>query len=251
MGRIELVVAGENLTESARQGERQPYVGWYLSPVLGWLATHWVALLHWAAAEPPEMPDTCREDWTTFRRTVEALRGLDATAFERAHVPGEVLDSARTAFEEIDRPDLFEHRWSADRPYVEELSPAVAMYGGVSPDLGQTDVRALRDALAGGNPGRDGAELSGLVEHRPSLPGMDRSCRRRRATFRHALTRNGGGGRSPRRGPMGGVATIPFRAGSGHPTSAASGESAPQRVFFRVLDCPATLRSRLQRGEFR
>ena len=277
MGRIELVVAGANLTESVRQGERQSYVGWYLSPVLGWLATQWVALLHeerfawpertrlpaafacrraldnqvaacdpggqavyrrthawyhrhglrsaalgglfpdlfirrwgddielswtadpppfapeglifesraghvrlavadvaqplwealqWAAAEPPEMPDTYREDWTAFRRTVEALRGLDATAFERAHVPGEVLDSARTAFEEIDRPDLFEPRWSVDRPYVEAFSPAVAMYGGVSPDLGRTDIRALRDALAGGSPGQDGAELSELVEHR-------------------------------------------------------------------------------------
>ena len=39
MGRIKLTVAGENLTESALQGERQPYVGWYLSPVLDWLAT--------------------------------------------------------------------------------------------------------------------------------------------------------------------------------------------------------------------
>ena len=222
MGRIELVVTGENLTESVRQGERQPYVGWYLSPVLGWLATHWAALLHeerfawpertrlpaaltcrraldnrvaacdpegravyrrthawyhrhglrsaalgglfpdlfirrwgddvelswtadpppfapegltfesraghvrlavadvaqplwealqWAAAEPPEMPDAYREDLADFRRTIEALGRLDATVFERAHVPGEVLDSARAAFDEIDRPDLFEHRW--------------------------------------------------------------------------------------------------------------------------------------------
>lgn len=281
MGRVELVVAGENLTESVRQGERQSCVGWYLSPVLGWLATHWVALLHeerfawpertrvpaavacrraldhwitaddplgrevyrrthewyhrhglrsaalgglfpdlfirrwgddvelswtadpppfapegltfesraghvrlavadvaqplwealqWAAAEPPEMPDAYREDHAAFRRTIEALGGLDVTAFERAHVPGEVLDSARVAFEEIDRPDLFEHLWSADRPYVEAFSPAVAMYGGVSPDLGRADVRALRDALARGSPGRDGAELSGLVEDRRGLP---------------------------------------------------------------------------------
>ena len=281
MGRIELFVTGENLTESVRQGERQPYVGWYLSPVLGWLAAHWAALLHeerfawpertrlpaalacrraldnrvaacdpegravyrrthawyhrhglrsaalgglfpdlfirrwgddvelswtadpppfapegltfesrtgyvrlavadvaqplwealqWAAAEPPEVPDACREDQAAFRRTIEALGRLDATVCERAHVPGEVLGSARAAFDEIDRPDLFEHRWHADRPYVEAFSPAVAMYGGVSPDLGRADVRALRDALAGGSPGQDGAELSGLVEHRRGLP---------------------------------------------------------------------------------
>ena len=281
MGRIELVVAGEKLTESVRQGERQPYVGWYLSPVLGWLATHWAALLHeehfawpertglpaalacrraldkwvaacdpggrevyrrthawyhqhglrsaalgglfpdlfirrwgddielswtagpppfapegltfesqaghvrlavadvaqplwealqWAAVEPPEMPDAYREDQAAFRRTIEAIEGLDAAAFERARVPGKVLDSARAAFEEIDRLDLFEPPWNVDRPYVEAFSPPVAMYGGVSPDLGPADVRALRDALAGGSPGRDGAKLSGLVEPRHGLP---------------------------------------------------------------------------------
>ena len=46
MGWIKLVVAGENVTESALQGKRQSHVGWYLSPMLDWLATHWVALLH-------------------------------------------------------------------------------------------------------------------------------------------------------------------------------------------------------------
>ena len=281
MGRIELVVAGENLTESARQGERQSYVGWYLSPVLGWCATHWVDLLHeerfawsertrvpaavacrraldnwitaddplgrevyrrthewyhrhglrsaalgglfpdlfirrwgddvelswtadpppfapegltfesraghvrlavadvaqplwealqWAAAEPPEIPDAYREDHAAFRRTIEALGGLDVTAFERAYVPGEVLDSARAAFEEIERLDLFQHRWSTDMPCVEAFSPAVAMYGGVSPDLGPADVSVLRDALIGGCPGQDAAELSELVESRRGLP---------------------------------------------------------------------------------
>ena len=281
MGRIELVVAGANLTESVRQGERQSYVGWYLSPVLGWLATHWVALLHeerfawperarvpaavachraldnwitaddplgqevyrrthawyhrhslrsaalgglfpdlfirrwgddvelswtadpppfapeglifesraghvrlavadvarplwealqWATAEPPEMPDTYQENWVAFRREVEGLGRLDDTVFERAYVPEAVLNSARTAFEGIDRLDLFRHRRSAENPYVDAFSPAVAMYGGVSPDLGAADVGALRDALARGSPGQDGTELSALLESRRGLP---------------------------------------------------------------------------------
>ena len=281
MGRIELVVAGENLTESVVQGGRQSYVGWYLSPVLDWVATHWVNLLHeerfawpertrlpaavacrraldhwiaagdpmgrnvyrrihewyhrhglrsaalggifpdlfirrsgddielswtgdslpfapegltfestagyvrvavtdfaeplwdllrWATNQPPEMPDAYRCYWTDLCRKIEALERLDTVVLERGHVPGAVLDSARTAFESIDRLDLFEDRRSADYPFIKEFSPAVAMFGGVSPELGMDDVRALRDALVEGCPGRDGDELSALVESRQGAP---------------------------------------------------------------------------------
>ena len=280
-GRIELVLAGENLTESVVQGERQSYVGWYLSPVLDWVATHWVALLHeerfawpertrlpaavacrraldhwiaagdpagrnvyrriqewyhrhglrsaalggifpdlfirrsgddielswtgdpppfapegltfestaghvrlavtdlagplwdllqWASNQPPEMADTYRGNWADLCRKVAALERIDTVVLERAHVPGAVLDSARTEFERIDRLDLFEDRRSADYPFIEEFSPAVAMFGGVSPELGTDDIRTLRDALVGGCPGRDGEELSALVESRQGVP---------------------------------------------------------------------------------
>ena len=281
MGRIKLLVAGENLTESVWRGERQPYVGWYLSPVLDWLATHWVALLHeerfswtertrlpaavacrralghwtaagdpigreayrrthawyhrhglrsavlggifpdlfirrsgdeielswtaepppfapdgltfeskaghvrlpvpdfaeplwellrWVTAHPPEMPDVYRDHWADLGRKVDDLQRLDNVVFERAYVPGAVLDPARIAFGRVDRLDLFEDRRNAHSPCIEEFSPAVAMFGGVSPELGPTDIEALRDALAGGCPGQDGEELSALVESRHGTP---------------------------------------------------------------------------------
>ena len=281
MGRIEITVAGENLTESVMQAERQSYVGWYLSPVLDWLASNWVALLHeerfvwpertrlpaavacrralehwitacdpigreiyqrthawyhrhglrsatlggifpdlfirrsgddielswtddpppfapegltfesrgghvqlavseiaeplwellqWATAYPPEMSDVYRDDWADLCRKVDALTRLDTGEFGRTHVPGEILDSARAAFERIGRLDLFEDRRSADYPFVEEFSPAVAMFGGASPQLGLTDIEALRDALAAGCPGQDGNELSALVVNRQGVP---------------------------------------------------------------------------------
>ena len=277
MGRIELVVAGENLTASVLRGERQPYVGWYLSPLLDWLATHWVALLHeerfawrersrspavlacrraldnriaacdpvgletyglaqawyhrhglrsaalggifpdlfirrlgddielswtadsppfapegltfesraghvrlgaqevaqplwqflrWAIAQPPEMPDAYRDSYSDLCRKVRNIGDLDIIQFERAYVPERVLDIARAAFKRIGRLDLFEDGKSAGNLYIEEFSPAVAMFGGVSPKLGPTDVETLRDALAGVCRGHDGAELSALVESR-------------------------------------------------------------------------------------
>ena len=247
MGRINLIVAGENLTASVLQGQRQSYVGWYLSPVLDWIATHWVELLHeerfawsertrlpaavacrralehwiaagdpigreayrcvhawyhrhglrsaalggifpdlfirrsgddielswtaepppfapegltfestagrvrlavadlaeplwgllqWATNQPPEMPDAYRSNWAGLCAKVEDIERLDTVVFERAHVPGAVLDSARIEFGRIDRLDLFEGRRNADYPFIEEFSPAVAMFGGASPELG-------------------------------------------------------------------------------------------------------------------
>ena len=46
MGEIEITAAGVCLTASGSDGHRQPHVGWYLSPLLGWLADNWHALLH-------------------------------------------------------------------------------------------------------------------------------------------------------------------------------------------------------------
>ena len=281
MGRINLIVAGENLTASVLQGQRQSYVGWYLSPVLDWIATHWVELLHeerfawsertrlpaavacrralehwiaagdpigreayrcvhawyhrhglrsaalggifpdlfirrsgddielswtaepppfapegltfestagrvrlavadlaeplwgllqWATNQPPEMPDAYRSNWAGLCAKVEDIERLDTVVFERAHVPGAVLDSARIEFGRIDRLDLFEDRRNADYPFIEEFSPAVAMFGGASPELGIDDIQALRDALVGGCPGQDGEELGALVESRQGVP---------------------------------------------------------------------------------
>ena len=282
MGRIRLTVGGENLTESTLHGERQSYVGWYLSPVLDWLATHWVALLHeehfawlertrlpaavacrraldrwiaagdpigretyrkihawyhrhglrsaalggifpdlfirrsgddielswtadpppfapeglifeskagqvrlavsdiakplwellrWVIAQPPELSEACRGHWENLCGKIEDLGELDTIVFERAHVPPAVLDAARAAFGRIDRLDLFEDRRSAaDHPFIEEFSPAVAMFGGTTPQLGSTDIVALRDVLASGCPGQDGSELAALVESRQGAP---------------------------------------------------------------------------------
>ncbi len=46
MGEIEITAAGVCLTASGLDGHRQSHVGWYLSPLLGWLADNWHALLH-------------------------------------------------------------------------------------------------------------------------------------------------------------------------------------------------------------
>ena len=275
MGQLELSVAGVSLTASARGNERQDHVGWYLSPVLGWLAEHWGALLHeerfawnersalpaaktcgpildwvpadaggvrryelaqawyrrhairsaalgglfpdlyirrmaddielswsgdppefapsgllfesgagrarlsvsdfarplwqllrWAAENPPAAPASFRADIEAFRTKVGNLRTLEEPSLSREYLADGMFELARSAFDEIGRLDLFDHEQSDEVPCIEEFSPAVAMFGGVSPTLAGEDVQRLRDALVEAHGGTDGERLAGLVEAR-------------------------------------------------------------------------------------
>ncbi len=279
MGQLELSVAGVSLTASARANQRQAHVGWYLSPVLGWLAEHWGALLHeerfawdersalpaavtcsrildwvpedaggarryevaqawyrrhairsaalgglfpdlyvrrmaddielswsgdspefapsglvfesgagrarlsvadfarplwqllqWAAENPPAAPASFRADIEAFQAKVRSLRTLREPSSTREYVADGMFDLARSAFAEIGRLDLFDHEQSGEVPCIEEFSPAVAMFGGVSPTLVGEDVQRLRDALVEAHGGGDGERLAELVEVRRETP---------------------------------------------------------------------------------
>lgn len=46
MGQLTMHVAGVNLTATRLDRDAQPHIGWYLAPLLDWLATNWAVLLH-------------------------------------------------------------------------------------------------------------------------------------------------------------------------------------------------------------
>ena len=46
MGQLTMHVANVNVTATRLDQDAQPYVGWYLAPLLDWLATNWAMLLH-------------------------------------------------------------------------------------------------------------------------------------------------------------------------------------------------------------
>ena len=288
MGQIVLTVGGVNLTASACGDDRQDHVGWYLSPLLGWLAANWVSLLHeqrfaweersavpgavacrrlldwlagddplgesnyeqaqawyrrhglraaslgglfpdlfvrrmgddielswsgyspefapanlvfesgagmvrvsvmdfarplwnalqWAAENPPPAAASFQTNIAAFQGKVRSLRELGGTTLGRGYLPSELFDKARSAFEDVGRLDLFDHGDIVeDVPCIAEFSPAVAMYGGVTPELADADVRALRDALVAGHGGSDGDRLEQLVaarrERRVGVPHRD------------------------------------------------------------------------------
>jgi Zn-dependent peptidase ImmA (M78 family) len=281
MGEIELTVAGVNLTASRLGKDRQSHVGWYLGPMLSWLASNWVSLLHeedftwpnkdtapavvacrraldfwigskdddgrqiycktqawyqrhglrssaagglfpdlfirrvaddielswsgepppfapegltfesgvgvsrlavedvaepfwmalqWAKNNPPILDASFREDWKALSGKVDSINHLVPRDFENALVAEELLARVRASFARIHKEDLLDEHIHPGRPYVKALSPAVAMFGGVSPRLSDNDIDTLRDLLVSVEGGQDSQSLHALVEDRRHLP---------------------------------------------------------------------------------
>ncbi len=62
---------------------------------------------------------------------------MGAGSFDRAHVDARVLELVKESLGRIGEQELIREEVSAARPYIRALSPAVAMFGGVSPNLGE------------------------------------------------------------------------------------------------------------------
>ena len=123
----------------------------------------WEAL-NWAASTcPPGLSGMDRARHAEMAREIEGINDLTAVDFDGAYVSPEVIGIMREAFASAERSDLVEERVSADKPFIEEFSPAVAMFGGVSPRLERADVEALRNLLIETSGGRDGERLAALV----------------------------------------------------------------------------------------
>jgi len=281
MGRFQITVAGVNLTASRLEGDRQPYIGWYLAPTFDWLASNWGWLLHeehfawpkkgsapaavacrramnfwigskeeserriykeiqawyhrhglqsaaeggvfpdlfvrryaddielswsgepapfapegltfdsgagtarlavedvgeplwnalqWLKDNPPDVHASFRENWRALRQKVERIERLGVMDFESAAIPAELLTRVHASFERINKTEFLNEHFSPGRPFIETFSPAVAMFGGVSPQLDNRDVDALRDLLISAEGGQDGRNLTELIVAPSRLP---------------------------------------------------------------------------------
>ena len=133
-------------------------------------------LLDWATTKPPELATPRdREYHTLLCEKVQRLRSLNAEALIQAHLPVEIYGSVRRSFEDAGRLDLVDPpEGGPTAPYISQLPPAVAMFGGVSPDLTTADVARLRDTLIASVGGHDCEELIELVHDEPlGIPYRD------------------------------------------------------------------------------
>lgn len=122
----------------------------------------WEALT-WVASQPPVLDEHDRASWKTLAEKIERIPAMGTAVFDRAYVDARILVMVSESLDRIGKRDLIHEDVSATRPYVRELSPAVAMFGGVSPNLGAGDVDYLCGLLAASARGGDGAALRDLV----------------------------------------------------------------------------------------
>lgn len=275
VGDLRIVVGTRNVTSIERNGASQPYVSWYLFPILEWLAGNWAALLHeedfawpnhtslpaavacpnamerwigaedaqergfyrnaqawhrrhglraaaegglfpdlylrryldnievsWTGAPPPfagdafsfvaepgtaylavgavaeplwellnwacnSAPVTAAEDQTALRAFAEKIARLAKVSDEElseSYAPANVLSLARSSLERRNAQDALVDLRVKAAPAIAQFSAAVAMFGGVSPNLSAQDVDALSGFLAQAYGGNDTETLAALVE---------------------------------------------------------------------------------------
>lgn len=128
------------------------------------------AALDWVAHHPPVLDGADRASWQALADKIGGIPAMGAAVFDRAYVDARILELVRESLARIGRSDLIEEDVSAARPYLPALSPAVAMFGGVSPNLGERDVDYLCALLATRAQGGDGPALRALVEASETSP---------------------------------------------------------------------------------
>lgn len=106
------------------------------------------------------------------------LEAAPSEVFENAYAPSNVLSFARARLKERSAVALQDIRVD-NAPAIQKFSPAVAMFGGVSPDLREADIDALSFLLASACEGQEPEVLTALVDdvgpppsRAPYLPGQ-------------------------------------------------------------------------------
>jgi Zn-dependent peptidase ImmA (M78 family) len=130
----------------------------------------WEALT-WAASNPPEgLNAEDRSRHAALEASVERVAALRPANFDKAYLSPAVAEMMFEAFSEAQRPDLMTDRIRPGQHFVDVFSPAVAMFGGVAPQLTHEDVGSLRALLVETAGGQDAAGLSRLVSELSDEP---------------------------------------------------------------------------------
>jgi Zn-dependent peptidase ImmA (M78 family) len=133
------------------------------------VATPLWELLNWAVACPPTLKaDNDLYAWKALSEDVDAIKHLNGQQFSKAYVPADVYALVQSYLTKTGHTELLTEKVSPEKPFVDTLSPAVAMFGGVSPNLKQPDVEFLCSILIAREGMRDSEALGQLVSERES-----------------------------------------------------------------------------------
>lgn len=131
----------------------------------------WQAL-NWAVETAPVADEADRAAVERLAAKITRLRETPASALVAPYVRPGLLATAQAALARIGAraERLLDDIRDQDVPAIKSFSPAVAMFGGVTPDLGGEDVEAIAALLASRVDVPEDAALVDLVAPRADLP---------------------------------------------------------------------------------
>lgn len=128
-------------------------------------------MLRWFADHPPRLDDPAdQENWSAIVDRIETLDRLPTRDLEAAHLPATIACLLEDLGTNALPATLTESRRMQAAPAISELSPRVAMFGGVDPNLTRGDAATLLALLAGRGNGTDAPALADLVGRRGLSP---------------------------------------------------------------------------------
>ena len=132
----------------------------------------WLAL-RWFTENPPphdDFDEIDRQSWARIRGKIHGLRDASPADMEAAFLRPTISGLLGNLRKSPKASGLFSSLKLPDIPALGEFSPAVAMFGGVSPDLGRGDVNKLLTVMEGQCGGADTDRLAGIVKDRGRPP---------------------------------------------------------------------------------
>ncbi len=121
-------------------------------------------LLEWCVSSAPVSLEADVKAVAGLKTVVDKLRELPVERLDEAYAGSTVLSFARAVLDRSDAREAMTDTLVQGAPAIAQFSPAVAMFGGVSPSLGEADVRALSELLVGAWGGSERTSLGALVE---------------------------------------------------------------------------------------
>lgn len=131
------------------------------------------SLLDWSSAQAIEGGDLDRSDISQLRKEVSGTRNISDDELASWYAPSNIIDFVKKiAAVDDDVQFLFLSPRVGSIPVLEALSPAVAMFGAISPETAPRDVQTLTELLLGARNGGDSEALERLVVNSELMVGQ-------------------------------------------------------------------------------
>jgi Zn-dependent peptidase ImmA (M78 family) len=129
----------------------------------------WEAL-NWAATTHPVVDEHDLLSTGELKKQIGAISDTSLRDFAAVYVPPPVLEEVQLALLRIGALELLDDIPAANVPAIASFSPAVAMFGGVNPNLRGADVEAIVSLMVDRKNRPESAKLEAMTHNRTGRP---------------------------------------------------------------------------------